>query len=301
VNKVLLIILFGVVGFCSENIHTTFFCEFRNYANQKGSFSDDALDFTIVTNDNNDTFTMKGNNGTSGGTTIRGEKGLSFVEVTETGNIATTTMVISEPYGGKQQAAHSRNMLVNGKLLASQYYGTCQLIRGSQTKKVKLNISTEMKFRVYKELKIEKRLKTLSLNDKKYILEALEGTMPSREEMKKYMSIKGMMLCAEIPNVVLKNYDKKSKDKFDSLYDSMDGIIKMLDKPKSAYEKYMAILRKEIDIDKRLKEITPYDRKLIKDMLNGATGSRENFDRMSKKGKRLVVEIGDILMPKIKK
>ena len=298
-KKILLIALFSVFGFGNENIHTTFSCEFKHYADKKGSiFTKDSLVFKIITNNNDGTFVMKGNNGSSEGTTIRGNRGLSFIEVTELGNITTTTMVMVEPYGGKQEAAHSRNMLINGKLLASQYYGTCQLVRGSQTKKVKLNISTEMKFQVYKELKIEKRLKGLSLNDKKYILEALEGTMPSREEMKKYMSAKGMLLCGEIPEIVLGNYDKKSRDEFDSLYDSIDGIMEMLDKkPVSRYDKIIGIVGKKIDIDSRMKKLTPYDKKIMKKILNGTRASKKELDQVSSEGLALLKEVAEIIIP----
>ena len=304
-NKIVFIALLSVFGMGNENIHTKFSCEFYSYANKDGiQATQKPLAFILITNDNNGTFTMKGNNGTSSGTTIRGNKGLSFIEITKTGNITTTTMAVVSPYANKQVATHSRNMLVNGKLLASQYYGTCQLVRGSRTKKVKFNITTELKFKVYKELKIEKRLKKLSLLDKKYILQTLEGTMPSRDEIKKYMTIKGALLCSEILVVVLGNYSQTDRKKFDSLYDSIDEIMDTLNKksrPPSKYEKTLKILRKKMDIDKKLKEVTTYDKQAIKNMLNGVQEGRKSFEKMSKKGKKLVVEIGAILLPKGKK
>ncbi len=198
-KNILLVVLFSVFGLADEDKHTNLACEFTTYATDKGSFNDDVMKFTIITNDNNNTFTMKRNNGVSTtGNTIRGDKGLSFLEVSELGNITTTTMTIVPPAEDRQQAVYSMNILAGGKLLARQYYGTCQRLHESQTKKVRFLISKEKRDMLYKKLNIKRELKSLSKKDAKYVLSALDGVFPSKIEMEQDMSIEGMILVSKI-------------------------------------------------------------------------------------------------------
>jgi hypothetical protein len=205
-KNILLVVLLSVFSLAKEDrqTQTTYSCEFTTYATDKGSFRGDVMRFTIVTNDSNATYTMKGNNSVSQGNIIRGDKGLSFIKVTKLGNITTTTMSRIPPIDGKQKAVHSRNILAGGKLLASQYYGTCQLVDEIQTKKVRFNISKEKRDRMYKQLNIKRQLKSLSKKDAKYILDALEGIFPSRLEMEEDMSIEGMILVSKIMDYATK-------------------------------------------------------------------------------------------------
>jgi hypothetical protein len=203
-KNILLVVLLSVFSLAKEDRQTTYSCEFTTYATDKGSFRGDVMRFTIVTNDSNATYTMKGNNSVSQGNIISGDKGLSFIKVTKLGNITTTTMSRIPPIDGKQKAVHSRNILAGGKLLASQYYGTCQLVDEIQTKKVRFNISKEKRDRMYKQLNIKRQLKSLSKKDAKYILDALEGIFPSRLEMEEDMSIEGMILVSKIMDYATK-------------------------------------------------------------------------------------------------
>ena len=197
-KNVLLVVLLSVFGLANENKHTTFSCEFTTYATEKGSYRGEIMRFSLVTNDTNGTYSMKGSNGTSQGNIIRGDKGLSFIKVTKLGNITTTTMSRIPPIDGKQKAVHSRNILTGGNLLASQYYGTCQIVDEIQTKKVRFNISKEKRDRMYRQLNIKRQLKSLPKKDAKYIIDALEGIFPSRLEMEEDMSIEGMILVSKI-------------------------------------------------------------------------------------------------------
>ncbi len=203
-KNVLLVVLLSVFGIANENKHTTFSCEFTTYATEKGTYRGDIMRFTIVTNDTNGTYTMKGNNGTSQGNIISGDKGSSFIKVTKRGNITTTTMSRIPPLEEKQKAVHSRNILSGGKLLASQYYGTCQLVDEIQTKKVRFHISKEKRDKMYRKLNIKTKLKSLPKKDAKYILAALEGVFPSRLEMEEDMSIEGMILVSRIMDYATK-------------------------------------------------------------------------------------------------
>jgi len=52
-------------------------------------------------------------------TVINSQGGVTFIEKTLTGNIMTTSITD----GGK--SVHSRNSIVAGELVPSQYYGSC--------------------------------------------------------------------------------------------------------------------------------------------------------------------------------
>jgi hypothetical protein len=197
-KNVLLMVLVSVFGFAADTKQTTFACEFTTYATEKGTFKGDPVRFTIVSNDTNGTYALKGTKGQSMGNIIRGDKGLSFIKVTNLGNITTTTITHVPPFDQEQQAVHSRNILTGGKLLASQYYGTCHEVDESQTKKVRFHVSKEKRNRMYKQLHIKKQLKSLPKKDVKYVLDALEGIFPSKLEMEADMSIEGMILVSKI-------------------------------------------------------------------------------------------------------
>ncbi|MBT8348093.1 MAG: hypothetical protein HKP62_01435 [Sulfurovum sp.] len=202
---IVLVVLLSAFGLAKEDKKTTFACEFTTYATEKGTFKGDPVRFTIVSNDTNGTYTLKGTSGQSKGNIIRGDKGLSFIKVTKLGNITTTTITYVAPFEKEQKAVHSRNILAGGKLLASQYYGVCHKVDEIQTKKVRFNISKEKRDRIYRKLKIKKKLKSLPKKDAQYILSALEGVFPSRLEMEEDMSIEGMILVSKIMDYATKS------------------------------------------------------------------------------------------------
>jgi|GEM_PF-1242550 len=205
-KNILLVVLLSSYGLASEKKQSTYVCEFPTYTTQKGTFqSDPAVRFTIVANDVNGTYTLTGSRGQSVGNIIKGDKGLSFIKVTKLGNITTTTMTMVPPYDKEQTAVHSRNILAGGKLLASQYYGTCHKVDEIQIKKVRIEISEEKREKMYKVLKIKKALKRLPKSDAKYVNDALNGIFPSRLEMEADMSIEGMILVSKIMDYATKN------------------------------------------------------------------------------------------------
>jgi hypothetical protein len=205
-KNIVLVVLLSVFGLAANKKQTTYACEFPTYTTQKGAFkSDPVVRFTIVANDANGTYALKGTRGQSVGNIIKGDKGLSFIKVTKLGNITTTTMTMVPPYDKDQTAVHSRNILAGGKLLASQYHGTCHAVDESQIKKVRFEISEEKRKKMYRVLKIEKALKRLPKKDAKYVNDALNGTFPSRLEMEEDMSIEGMILVSQIMDYATKS------------------------------------------------------------------------------------------------
>jgi hypothetical protein len=65
-----------------------------------------------------ETAVLIGNNGVANVTPLRGDDKITFVEVTPTGTVQTTTIAGSG-------AVHSRNSVIGGQIAASQYYGSC--------------------------------------------------------------------------------------------------------------------------------------------------------------------------------
>lgn len=84
---------------------------------------DFVMNFIINTNDKS--AHVIGNAGTEEVTFVNNNLGVSFIEVTLTGNIATTTI------SDGMQSVHSRNMIFSGltkeRLSPSQYYGKCSV------------------------------------------------------------------------------------------------------------------------------------------------------------------------------
>ena len=62
---------------------------------------------------------MVGNNGLSAVETNLGSEGITFVEKLSSGSLQTTTIALDG------SAVHSRNTIIIGKVLGSQYIGTC--------------------------------------------------------------------------------------------------------------------------------------------------------------------------------
>ncbi|WP_161790515.1 hypothetical protein [Inquilinus limosus] len=66
---------------------------------------------------------MVGNVGVEEVYPIRGYQGLSFIEVLQTGAVQTTTI------SNEGAAVHSRNSMIGGEFVPSQYGGTCRITR----------------------------------------------------------------------------------------------------------------------------------------------------------------------------
>lgn len=203
-KKIVLFVLLSSLGFSSQSQEATYMCAFPSYATAKGSFKKGTMKFTIITNDHNGTFTIKRKNDHSQGKIIKGDKGLSFIEVSERGNITTTSMTMISSRDKEHQAVHSQNILVGGKLLASQHYGICRFIDPSQTKKRTIKISKIRRHEIYQKLNIEAALRTLPKEDARYVFDALSGVFPSKQEMESDLSIDGMIIVSKIMNEMMR-------------------------------------------------------------------------------------------------
>jgi hypothetical protein len=97
----------------------TFECVFTNFSDQRGNHKE-TLKLTFLIDKGAEKYYMVGNNGSNPVVYFDRGNGISFVEVTGSGNIMSTTI------DTKMNAVHSRNSVgILGELLPSQFYGSC--------------------------------------------------------------------------------------------------------------------------------------------------------------------------------
>ena len=110
-------LLFSMTGNAGTD---TLECNYETYSSQDGNQKlKDEFKLTFIIDTDKDTSYMLGNNGSTKVTLIPTKNGLSFIEITGAGNVMTTAM------DRKYSSVHSRNSIIAGELLPSQYYGKC--------------------------------------------------------------------------------------------------------------------------------------------------------------------------------
>lgn len=95
-------------------------CTYSSYSDQEGSHND-VKDFNLnfQKGSGSDKFYLIGNQGNEEVLLLPGMDSISFLERTPVGNITITTI---DNYGN---SVHSRNIVIGGKIVPSQYYGKC--------------------------------------------------------------------------------------------------------------------------------------------------------------------------------
>ena len=106
-------------------------CKFTHTADQEGYREDDSVKLIYMSFDDNSSM-MRGNLGGVEVKTIYVGDQMTFVETTPSGNVTTTTILLSTGV-----AVHSRNMFWSGELGPSQFYGACDItdLRTGDTKR----------------------------------------------------------------------------------------------------------------------------------------------------------------------
>lgn len=115
----LILLLFPTLLFAETK---TYVCNYTTYSDQDGNHkvgNDFILSYIVDTK--NGMSYLIGNNGSTEVTKIETSDKISFIEITGIGNITTTTIDV------KLNSVHSRNMVLYGELIPSQYYGTCKI------------------------------------------------------------------------------------------------------------------------------------------------------------------------------
>ena len=122
-------LIFSVTAiFCTLAVHvlaedstTNFTCSYTKYATKDGLKAAEA-DFVLrflIDGKLNKAYLI-GNAGSSEVKVVSGDRSVSFIEITGVGNVVTTT------FDETGTSVHSRNSVIDGDLIASQYYGLCE-------------------------------------------------------------------------------------------------------------------------------------------------------------------------------
>ena len=119
------VVVVSAMAFISHQVSASaieFQCDYSRVASQDGlepagQFS---LRFTLDTV-SDDAF-MLGNNGLSEVLPIANKYGVTFIEATNSGNVMATTINTLDG-----ESVHSRNSIIGGSLVPSQYYGNCEI------------------------------------------------------------------------------------------------------------------------------------------------------------------------------
>jgi len=97
-------------------------CSYPTYSTEKGLHHDDNFNMIFLVDTEKGTAYIIGNQGSEEVTFIPNKfgGGYTFVEVTPSGNVMTTTIDTN------MTTVHSRNTIMDGNLVPTQYYGTCE-------------------------------------------------------------------------------------------------------------------------------------------------------------------------------
>ncbi len=101
---------------------TTYSCDYPIYSDEKGSHRvKDKFALTFLVDDSNNKSYMLGNNGSTEIHMSNSLDHIAFLEVTATGNFMTTAIDMN------MNTVHSRNSVMLGGIIPSQYYGKCEI------------------------------------------------------------------------------------------------------------------------------------------------------------------------------
>jgi hypothetical protein len=100
----------------------TLICNYTKYSDEEGVHRVKKDDFilTFLIAEKEGTAYVIGNQASSEVQMLSTKPGLSFIEITALGNVMTTAVDVTS------KSVHSRNTIIGGKLVPTQYYGTCK-------------------------------------------------------------------------------------------------------------------------------------------------------------------------------
>ena len=99
---------------------TTFVCDYKTYSGEDGLHKvENSFILTFIVDNENGKAYMVGNLGSEEVSIVKNSYGVTFVEVTDVGNVMITTII------NTGQTVHSRNSVMFGEIVPSQYYGEC--------------------------------------------------------------------------------------------------------------------------------------------------------------------------------
>jgi hypothetical protein len=100
----------------------TCFCNYTTYSDESGSHDvKGKFTLTFIIDRMKGVAYIVGNQGSAEVMFLPSEMGgVTFIEITDTGNVMTTSI------DSKNNSVHSRNTVINGEIVPTQYYGKCQ-------------------------------------------------------------------------------------------------------------------------------------------------------------------------------
>lgn len=116
-----LLLLCGFRSSVATASPATFECDYRTYSDGEGLHKvGEPFRLTFLIDSKAKKAYLIGNNGSSEVEVIQNSDGLTLVEVTGTGNVMVTAIT------SKGTSVHSRNGIMMGDIIPSQYYGSCK-------------------------------------------------------------------------------------------------------------------------------------------------------------------------------
>jgi hypothetical protein len=99
----------------------TFSCNYPSYSDEEGNHKvKEKFELNFIVDIESGKSYMMGNNGSTEVTLLPSDEQFAFIEITSAGNMMTTAI------DNELDSVHSRNSVMFGKLLPSQYYGKCE-------------------------------------------------------------------------------------------------------------------------------------------------------------------------------
>lgn len=99
---------------------TNYSCNYTSYSDSEGNHKvKDKFELNFIVDSATGKSYLLGNAGSSEVKVLEFEDRISFLEITGTGNIMSTAI------DSKLNSVHSRNSILFGEVLPSQYYGKC--------------------------------------------------------------------------------------------------------------------------------------------------------------------------------
>ena len=117
-RKNLLALVFLFLPISTVAAPVTFVCDYETFSDEEGNHAVKG-EFVLTFLVDGEKAYMIGNNGSEPVQLLAGDEYVSFIEVTAAGNIMTTAIT------SDGTSVHSRNSIMFGDLIPSQYYGTC--------------------------------------------------------------------------------------------------------------------------------------------------------------------------------
>ena len=123
-QRFIIVIVILVASFTNSQLFAastkSYICDFPSYSDQRGNKkTKNSFRLQFLQDLEAEKAYIMGNNGANPVYVIPNDGGLTFIEITGTGNVMTTVILFTGP------SVHSRSGIMLGKIIPSQYYGSC--------------------------------------------------------------------------------------------------------------------------------------------------------------------------------